>query len=185
MDVDAVKISKRLTQVLRHDPGSVGLTMDEAGWVDVDALLTALAAHGAALSRTEFDYVVATSDKQRFAFDATGTRVRASQGHSRPVDLGYSPQTPPPVLFHGTPVRNLAAIRRQGLRAGRRHAVHLSPDEETAGAVGRRRGEYVVLRVDARALAASGASLTCSANGVWLVDSVPPEYLSVLPVGPH
>jgi putative RNA 2'-phosphotransferase len=30
--------------VLRHRPDSVGLTLDDAGWVDVDELLAALAA---------------------------------------------------------------------------------------------------------------------------------------------
>jgi putative RNA 2'-phosphotransferase len=99
-----------------------------------------------------------------------------------PVALGYPAQPPPAVLFHGTPVRNLPAIRTEGLRPGRRHAVHLSPDEATARAVGERRGRAAVLGVDAAGLAATGAVFTRSANGVWLVDAVPPAYLSV--VGP-
>lgn len=173
-------LSKRLSYVLRHAPGSVGVTLDEAGWVDVHALLDALATHGCTVTRSELERLVARSDKQRFVFDATGTRIRASQGHSVPVELGYAPQIPPPVLFHGTPVRNVPAILEQGLRRGRRHAVHLSADEATARAVGRRRGTCAVLRVDAAALAAGGANLTTSANGVWLVEAVPPRYVSVL-----
>lgn len=178
--MDTVRLSKRLSYVLRHDPGSVGLGLDAAGWVDVDRLLAALAAHGTVVSRPVLDRLVADSDKQRFAYDVTGTRIRANQGHSVPVDLGYAPQTVPPVLFHGTPVRNVPAILEQGLKPGRRHAVHLSPDEATARRVGQRRGPSAVLRVDAAALAAGGARFTCSANGVWLVASVPPQYLTVL-----
>ncbi len=37
-----VRRSKRLSHLLRHAPGSAGLTLDAAGWVDVDALLTVL-----------------------------------------------------------------------------------------------------------------------------------------------
>jgi putative RNA 2'-phosphotransferase len=173
--VDVVRISKRLSYVLRHRPDSVGLTLDPAGWADVGELLAALD-----LSRAELDHVVATNDKRRFAFDGTGGRIRASQGHTRPVDLGYEPRTPPDVLFHGTVERFLPAILAEGLRPGRRHAVHLSADEATARVVGARRGRPVVLRVDAAAMAADGVPFARSDNGVWLVDAVPAVHLSVV-----
>jgi putative RNA 2'-phosphotransferase len=178
--VTSVRLSKRLSYVLRHDPASIGLTLDPAGWVDVYELLAALAAHGTVVSRARIDRLVAESDKQRFAFDDAGRRIRANQGHSTRVDLGYAPRTPPSVLFHGTPVRNLAAIRDEGLTPGARHAVHLSQDERTARRVGERRGRAVVLRVDAAGMAATGAEFTRSPNGVWLVADVPPAYLTVL-----
>ncbi len=170
--MDVVRRSKRLSYVLRHVPSSVGLTLDAAGWVDVDALLAALG-----WTRAELERVVATNDKRRFALDESGTRIRASQGHSVAVDLGYAAQTPPQVLFHGTAERNLPVILAEGLRPGRRHAVHLSPDDVTARRVGARHGRPVVLRVDAEGMARDGAVFTRSANGVWLVDAVPPRYL--------
>jgi putative RNA 2'-phosphotransferase len=100
--VDVVRVSKRLSFVLRHRPDSVGLNLDHAGWVDVGELLAALARQGLRLSRRELDYVVVTNEKQRFAFDDSGTRIRASQGHSVTVALGYSSAAPPDVQFHGT-----------------------------------------------------------------------------------
>jgi putative RNA 2'-phosphotransferase len=178
--MDVVGASKRLSFVLRHRPDSVGLTLDDAGWADVDALLAALAQHGRALTRAELDDVVRRNDKQRFAFDPSGTRIRASQGHSVPVALGYAAEAPPDELFHGTVERFLPTILAEGLRPGNRHAVHLSADVATARRVGARRGRPVVLRVDAAALAAEGAAFTRSANGVWLVAAVPPQRLSVL-----
>ena len=173
--MDAVRISKRLSFVLRHRPDSVGLTLDDAGWADVEELLAALR-----LTRPQLEQVVAGNDKQRFAFDATGTRIRASQGHSVPVALGYESAVPQAELFHGTVERFLPAILAEGLRPGNRHAVHLSADVETARRVGSRRGRPVVLRVDAAAMAASGATFTRSANGVWLVAAVPAAHLTVL-----
>jgi putative RNA 2'-phosphotransferase len=173
--VDVGRVSKRLSYVLRHRPDSAGLTLDAAGWADVDQLLAALR-----LTRAELDEVVARNDKQRFALDATGTRIRASQGHSVPVELGYAAAEPPAELFHGTVDRFLPAILAEGLRPGNRHAVHLSPDVATARRVGARRGRPVVLRVDASAMAADGTRFERSANGVWLVPAVPPHRLTVL-----
>lgn len=174
-----VRLSKRLSYVLRHDPGSHGLTLDREGWVDVDLLLAALSRHGRPVSRVDLELVVARNDKRRFALDTSRRRIRAQQGHSVPVDLGYLPRTPPPVLYHGTPEPNVPAILRDGLVPGRRHAVHLSPDAATARAVGDRRGPSVVLEVDAARLAADGTELTCSPNGVWLAAAVPPRYVRV------
>jgi putative RNA 2'-phosphotransferase len=75
--------------------------------------------------------------------------------------------------------RFLPAILAEGLRKGRRHHVHLSADVDTARRVGARRGQPVVLRVDAGAMHAAGFAFLRSANGVWLTDAVPPDYLTL------
>ncbi len=106
----STKHSKFLTLILRHDPSVVGITLDSAGWVGVDTLLAACAAHGRAITRAELEEIVATSDKQRFALD--GDRIRANQGHSVPVELGLEPVAPPAQLFHGTVAE---ARRRAGV----------------------------------------------------------------------
>lgn len=97
-----VKTSKFLSKHLRHTPERLGLTLAPGGWVNVDELLSACAAHQFPLTRTELEAVVTTSDKQRFSFDETKTRIRANQGHSAEVDLQLQPQSPPDVLYHGT-----------------------------------------------------------------------------------
>jgi putative RNA 2'-phosphotransferase len=170
-----VKVSKYLSKHLRHQPERIGLTLDEAGWVEIDVLIAAATEHGFRFTRDELDHVVAANDKQRFAID--GSRIRASQGHSIDVDLGLPPATPPPYLYHGTVARYLDAIRAEGLRPMNRHDVHLSPDRETAARVGARRGRPVVLSVDAEAMHRDGHVFHVSANGVWLTQGVPPRYL--------
>jgi putative RNA 2'-phosphotransferase len=170
-----VKVSKYLSKHLRHQPERIGLVLDEAGWVEIDTLIAAAAAHDFRFSRAELDHVVATNDKKRFAVE--GTRIRASQGHSIEVDLGLPTAAPPPYLYHGTVARALDAIRAEGLRAMNRHDVHLSADRETATRVGARRGRPVVLAVDAGAMHRDGHEFRVSANGVWLTRAVPPQYL--------
>jgi putative RNA 2'-phosphotransferase len=172
-----VRISKFLSLVLRHEPGRIGLVLDPEGWADIDALIERAAAHGMALTRELVAQVVATSDKQRFAIDATGTRIRANQGHSIDVDLGLAPAEPPPILFHGTAATSLAAIRTGGLKPGQRRHVHLSVDAATATKVGQRHGKPVVLRVYSGRLWATGAKFYRAANGVWLTDAVPAGYI--------
>ncbi|MFP3963160.1 RNA 2'-phosphotransferase [Actinomadura fulvescens] len=174
-----VKVSKYLARHLRHRPERIGLTLDPAGWANVDELLAAAARHDFPITRAELDHVVATNDKRRYAFDETGERVRASQGHSIEVELDLPVTPPPAVLYHGTVGAALAAIRREGLRPMSRHAVHLSPDRETATRVGARRGRPVVLVVDSARMAVDGHEFRVSANGVWLAASVPPAYLLI------
>ncbi|MFG2868103.1 RNA 2'-phosphotransferase [Streptomyces sp. NPDC048338] len=170
-----VKVSKYLSKHLRHQPERIGLVLDANGWTEVDALLRAAASHGFPITRAELDHVVATNDKRRFAVE--GTRIRASQGHTVEVDLDLPPAEPPAYLYHGTVGSGLAAIRAEGLRPMARHHVHLSPDRETATRVGARRGRPVVLSVDAGAMHRAGHVFHVSANGVWLTDAVPPEFI--------
>lgn len=174
---DRVRLSKFLSLILRHQPGKVGIALDQAGWVDVEELLGAMGRHGRKVSREQLLHVVETSDKKRFALSDDGKRIRASQGHSVEVELGYAPATPPDVLFHGTVERFLESIREKGLVKGKRHHVHLSVDEATAQKVGERRGEAVILGVNAAVMVRAGYLFYVSANGVWLTESVPVGFI--------
>jgi putative RNA 2'-phosphotransferase len=84
------------------------------------------------------------------------------------------------VLYHGTPERNRAVVLESGLKRMQRHHVHLSGDEPTARKVGERRGKPILFTVDAAAMRRDGHTFYRSANGVWLVDEVPPKYLRLL-----
>jgi len=169
--------SKFLSLILRHDPGKAGVTLDEAGWVDVDALLEGCARAGQSITLDELREIVRTSDKQRFALSEDGRQIRANQGHSVTVDLGYDPAEPPAVLYHGTADRFLTSIRTQGLLKGARHHVHLSERVETASQVGTRHGRLALLEVNAAAMQRDGNTFYRTQNGVWLVDHVPARYL--------
>ena len=177
-----VKISKYLSKHLRHTPERLGLTLAPGGWVNVDDLLSACAAHQFSFARAELEEVVTASDKRRFSFDATKTRIRANQGHSVDVDLQLEPQIPPDVLYHGTGEPSVPAILRSGLLKMSRHHVHLSREMETARKVGMRHGRPVILAIDTTAMQQAGFTFYCSDNGVWLVDEVPPQYLKVLDI---
>ena len=176
-----VRDSKFLSSVLRHNPGKIGVELDSAGWIEVEVLLAAMRRAGRRISRGRLDLVVEHNSKKRFEYDASGTRIRASQGHSVPVDLGYEPLVPPETLYHGTATSSLDSIFREGLRPGRRHHVHLSAEVETATKVGARHGKPAVLLVAAARMHADGCEFFRSTNGVWLTEHVAPAYLTFGP----
>lgn len=174
---ERTRLSKFLSLVLRHRPEVVGVELDAQGWVAIADLLPGCAEQGKVISAAMLAEIVATSPKQRFAISADGTMIRASQGHSVGVELGYEPVAPPARLFHGTVAQSLAAIRATGIGKMRRHHVHLSAERDTAATVGQRRGSAIILVVRAGEMAAAGHEFLLSANGVWLTEHVPAVYI--------
>ena len=175
-----VKLSKFLSLVLRHKPETIGIQLDENGWTDVPLLLQKMQASGKVIDLPTLQAVVANNDKKRFAFSEDGTKIRANQGHSLKVQLGYKPQAPPAILYHGTVEKFLGSIFQTGLDKRKRHHVHLSPEITTATNVGKRRGKPVLLTVDAAAMHTDGFLFFLSENGVWLTEKVPVIYINRL-----
>ncbi len=173
-------VSKLLSLVLRHQPDALGIVLDPEGWTDVATLLQKMRIRGMAVDLALLKHVVATNDKQRFAFNADYSRIRANQGHSVVVDLGLVAVEPPVYLYHGTSETSIAAILREGLRKQSRQHVHLSADVATATKVGGRHGRPVVLRVKSGQMHQQGVPFYRSENNVWLTDFVAPEYLEII-----
>jgi putative RNA 2'-phosphotransferase len=170
-------LSKFLSLILRHQPQTIGLQLDANGWASVEELIQKAAHHGVHFDRATLNHIVATNAKKRFAFNATGDKIRASQGHSINIELGYTAQQPPPILYHGTGEKAVPSILATGIEKRNRQHVHLSPDLETAIKVGQRHGKPFVFEVMAAQMHNDGFSFFLSANGVWLTDHVPAKYL--------
>lgn len=177
METTLVEKSKMLARWLRHRPDAIGLSLDKSGWTDVAELLAKAAVAGTPITADELMLIVNENDKQRFSLSDDGLQIRAAQGHSVAIDLKLPSKNPPPVLYHGTVRKFLAAIRKHGLLPGSRLDVHLSATRETAMTVSARRGVPVVLVVETYPLHRDGYQFRCSENGVWLISRVPPQYL--------
>ncbi len=170
-------ISKFLSLILRHNPDKIGLQLDENGWADVQELLLKSKNSQPNLDIELLKEIVETNDKKRFAFNEDQTRIRANQGHSIKIDLGYSPKQPPEFLYHGTISKFMDAIKENGLLKMSRHHVHLSEERETATKVGSRRGKPIILTIRSGTMHMKDIQFFQSDNGVWLTDSVSPEYI--------
>ena len=171
------KISNLLSMVLRHKPEKIGINLDENGWTDVSLLLEKINQSGTYINIEMLQYVVENNEKIRFAFDDTGEKIRANQGHSISIDLGYSPQKPPTILYHGTGEKSVKSILESGLQKQKRHHVHLSANKQTAIQVGGRHGKPHVFEVRAGEMYGAGHTFYQANNGVWLTDCVPAKFL--------
>lgn len=170
------KISVFISLVLRHKPETIGITLDEHGWANVDELIEALNSKRP-FTMEMLEEIVATDEKQRYSFNADKTLIRANQGHSIPVDVELEQQAPPEYLWHGTGAKYVSSIEEQGLLPQSRLYVHLSTDYDTAVKVGRRHGKPVVFKVKSADMEKDGFVFYQSVNGVWLTKHVPVAYL--------
>lgn len=169
--------SKFISLILRHKPETIGISLDEHGWADVDELIAGIS-RTHELNKDILEEIVRTDDKQRYSFNEDKTLIRANQGHSIPVDVELDEVKPPEELWHGTGEKYVLSIDRQGLLPKSRLYVHLSKDEETAVKVGKRHGKPVLYIVKAGKMYRDGYKFYLSKNGVWLTKGVPVKYLT-------
>jgi putative RNA 2'-phosphotransferase len=176
----ATHFSKLLSYILRHKPGEYEIVLDENGYTNVDELINKLNTQTENINFEILQYIVDTNDKKRFAFNEDLTKIRASQGHSVDVELGYTEKQPPAILYHGTVEKFLTSILAEGLQKMQRHHVHLSADRATAIKVGERRGKPIILAIKADEMFTAGYKFFLSDNDVWLTDHVPVQFIERL-----
>lgn len=170
-----VRISKKLSYILRHNPKEFNLKVDRFGYALVSDILNILL-----ITIEDLDNVVGNNDKKRFSYNEDKTKIRANQGHSFKVDLGLKKIVPPFVLYHGTKRAHVDSIMKSGLRSMTRNHVHLSEDVETAYIVAKRRkGQDAILKINAREMYVNGVDIFLSENGVYLTKFVDPKYIEV------
>ena len=178
--MDLQKVGRFISLVLRHKPETIGITLDEHGWANVDELISGIAEKHQGFSKEILEEIVRTDNKQRYSFNAGKTKIRANQGHSINVDVELEEKEPPEYLYHGTGKKYFSSIMEQGLHPKSRLYVHLSADIITAKVVGHRHGSEVVFRVDTGRMFRDGYKFYLSANGVWLTKEVPVNYLQAM-----
>lgn len=170
------KTSRYISLILRHKPETIGITLDEHGWADVEALIEGVN-RTYPLNMDILERIVAEDEKQRYSFNDDKTLIRANQGHSVPVDVELEETEPPEYLYHGTATKYESAIDEQGLIPKSRLYVHLSTDVDTANKVGARHGKPVIYKVKASEMYKDEVKFYRSVNGVWLTKAVEARYL--------
>lgn len=169
-----IRLSKRMSYILRHKPERYDLVLDSRGFVPLQGLAEALK-----VRVPQIQEVVAGSDKPRF--EVFGDKIRALYGHSQPVHLDLKASQPPEILYHGTTRRSVHSIRKKGLLHKGRQYVHLSQTKEQARQVGKRRDSRpVILTVKAGEAHREGIDFYLSGD-VYLVEFLPPQFI-VAPV---
>lgn len=174
-----------MSLLLRHRPEVADLTLDAAGWVPLDDFVRAVQHKRGFgwVDEATIREVVATSDKTRFEIRGEPPKIRATYGHSLPVDVDYEQVDPPATLYHGTTHEAFPNIEREGLKPMNRHHVFLTRTVAEAEAVGRRRDpDPVILAIDTQHLTGIGHDVFRTPGGLYLTDHVPPTALHVTSV---
>lgn len=171
------RISRFLSYLLRHQPKEYPLSFDRQGFVSWRDVVETVQERFQEVTEADIRAVVTRSDKKRF--ELKDDKVRATYGHSFPVDLGLAAVEPPAELYFGT-ARDLGdSILHNGLKPRDRRYVHLSSSLQEALAVGKRRDPSpAVIIVDAQSAHAEGISFF-AAGPLFLVESIPPKFLSL------
>jgi len=187
-------LSIYISYLLRHKPEDIGLTMYDLGWVNTTDLINGINAANNIyeINMLLLEEIVEEDEKYgkgRYSFNEDKSQIKANQGHSvKGIVFNFKEATPPEVLFHGTAMRFMPLIKKSGcISKMNRYAVHLSSDANTAISVGQRhvnsklssKDNVVILEVDTMRMMRDGYKFSISDNGVWLIDKVPLEYLTI------
>ncbi len=173
---DEEKLSKFMSKILRHDPLNFGVNLKEDGSCTIRELVDAINSqiNWNGVTVENIIQVVKNCPKQRYAIN--DGRIKANYGHSK-TKIQYQPKKPPEILFHGTNKKVEELIRNEGIKPMGRNYVHLSEAVEFATLAGKRWGELVVLKVDAKNAYENGVKFFFADNEVWLSDYISPKYI--------
>ncbi len=176
------RLSKVVSHALRHAPEEYGLYLDKDGWVEIDALTSALKTKDSqweTLTKKELMEMVNQSSKVRH--EIKDDKIRALYGHSTEEKIIKEIKTPPEFLYHGTSPEKADVIMNEGLKPMNRHYVHLSIDKVTAKHVGCRKSTNpVIFKIVAKEASSQGIKFYMGNDNIWLADWIPSEFIEIL-----
>ena len=103
MDKGIEQTSKFLSLILRHKPETIGITLDEHGWANVEELLQALS-RDREMNMTMLEEIVVTDNKQR---RQNPHPCQAGAFHSGGCGTGKEGATGVPLAWNGGEVRGI------------------------------------------------------------------------------
>ena len=109
------ELGKFISLILRHNPKTINITLDEYGWANVDELIKGINRVGKYIDFNTLERIVNENNKQRYSFSNNKTKIRANQGHSIKVDIELEEKLPLQYLYHGTAKRFIDSIMYIGI----------------------------------------------------------------------
>lgn len=176
-----MKLAKTVCYALRHRPEEFNLELDSHGYVTINGLIEGINAKEKKNYSKE-DLLVMTKNDEKGRYKVKGNFIRCQFGHSIQVDLGDSVDNIPDVLIHGTAKKNVPSIMKFGMKPKSRNRVHLTSDVNVAKNVGMRYAKteenLSILSIDVKSMIDDGIKVYSTQSSTFLVDEVPPKYIS-------
>ena len=171
------RLSRFLTFLLRHKPKDYPLAIDREGFAPWPEVVDMVQERFYDVSEEQIRSLIAGGSKKRF--EIRGEKVRATYGHSFPIDLGATAAEPPVELYFGA-ARDLAeSMLRDGLEPRDRQYVHLSLTADEAESVARRHDSSPAILIIAAQAAHAEGILFYQSGPLFLVENVPAKFLSL------
>jgi len=181
---DRLRLSKLVSYILRHDPWSVGLSIDKEGWVSISELVKAIKERWIRRELYQWvteEHVIALAElDHRGRFEIRSGMIRAKYGHNKALNISikYADDNEVRTLYHGTIKDNVKNILSDGIKSMRRKYVHLATDVSTACEIGSRHGrDAVYIVIDAECLRREGHKVMIASRAIRLTDYVPPKCI--------
>jgi len=172
-----IGVSKYVSYLLRHNPED--MEIDAEGFVDLDELVSKVKRRYPTVDRNFLIQMVNESERKRF--EIVDNKIRALYGHTIPVHIHLKEDKKVAVLYHGTTPEAAKEILEKSLKPMKRRWVHLSPTEEIAREVGKRRtNSPVVLVIDASEARNSGIRFYKATDKVYVCEYVPARCIRIL-----
>ncbi|MBQ8886870.1 MAG: RNA 2'-phosphotransferase [Candidatus Gastranaerophilales bacterium] len=178
-DADRVRLSKKVSCLLRHTPQFYNLELDSEGWTSIDKLVDEYNKRHDTTKQITTQHLVEMSDKcNKGRFEVKDGRIRALYGHSLSEKINKPKVEPPEYLYHGTSPKYLKSIQKDGLLPRKRQYVHLAKDVDTAVINGKRKDEMpIILVINAKKASEEGKNFYIGSEQIMLSDEIPAEYI--------
>jgi putative RNA 2'-phosphotransferase len=178
-DSEVERMGRTLAGILRH--GKFDLEMDDQGFVSIREIVFVMKEKNNRMHWLRPHHVIAlveTDPKGRYQI--SGDMVRATYGHSIPLDLELPTDNVPAELFFPTTAEEVDIILEVGLLPSDRSMVHLSLTYDDAMRAGKVRVDNpIILVIDADAVFEAGYDIGKAGKTVFLAKQVPPECLEI------
>ena len=176
-------MARKLALVLRHAPEKFDLEMDINGWIEVRDIVRKFKSGGRRpqhwLRPHHLRAISETDTKGRY--EVRGNMMRATYGHTVEIELDLPSSNIPDSLFYPSDPEEAGNLIELGITPGDRSHVHLSASIKFAADAGRvHHRSPAIIEVDTARMVASGETIWHAGVTVFLADSVPGEYLSIV-----
>ena len=178
-DFEMERLGRTMAGILRH--GRFELEMDDQGFVELRDMIAAIQDSNRKMHWLRPHHVVAlieTDPKGRYQI--SGDMIRATYGHTIPLDLNLPTDDVPEVLFYPTTEEEVDIILETGLMPTDRTMVHLSMTYDDAYNAGSVRVENpIILAIDTILCSDEGFEIGKAGKTVFLCKQVPPQCMKI------
>ncbi len=181
-DREIEHVGRSMAGVLRHFPKRFDLEMDDRGWVDVRAFISAMIERQPRLHWLRMHHIVAiveTDPKGRYQL--SNGKMRATYGHSFDIELDLPTDNIPSLLYYPATAEEATILLENGLKPADRRMVHLSKTSADAYNAGRVRTERpTILEIEASRMIEENVAIQRAGKTVFITKEVPAKYLRML-----